>query len=431
MRRVAITGVGAITPVGNDAKATWDALLAGKSGIDTIATFDPSDFPVRIAGEVKGFEVTDLIPHRQARQVDKAIIYSLAAAKEALEDSGLTNFEADRVGVVVGCCVGGINQTIDQYQVLQERGWSRLSPFFLANFLPDSASGYIAIELGLKGPNCAVNSACASGSHSIAEGAHLIRSGQADAVLAGGTEGAINPLVLGGFCAMRGLAVNNEEPSRASRPFDLNRNGFVMAEGAAILCLEELEQAQARGATIYAEVVGAGSSNDAYNMITPDPEAEGVAAMMSRAIADADIEPDDVDYLNAHGTGDAARRLRRDEGDQARLRRARLQAPDLLDQVDGRPPLRRRGRARGDGLRPRDPPRDRPADDQPGRPRPGLRPRLHPARGAQARHRLRALERDGPRRPQRVRSAGPRLGRGLDSAKPSVLPRHGRIFVSH
>ncbi len=303
MRRVAITGVGAITPVGNDAKSTWDALLAGKSGIDTIATFDPSDFPVRIAGEVKGFEVTDLIPHRQARQVDKAIIYSLAAAKEALEDAGLTSFEADRVGVVVGCCVGGINQTIDQYQVLQDRGWSRLSPFFLANFLPDSASGYIAIELGLKGPNCAVNSACASGSHSIAEGAHLIRSGQADAVLAGGTEGAINPLVLGGFCAMRGLAVNNEEPWRASRPFDLNRNGFVMSEGAAILCLEELEQAQARGATIYAEVVGAGSSNDAYNMITPDPEAQGVAAMMSRAIADANIDPEDVGYLNAHGTG--------------------------------------------------------------------------------------------------------------------------------
>ena len=302
MRRVAITGVGAITPVGNDAKTTWDALLAGKSGIDTIASFDPSDFPVRIAGEVKGFEATDLIPHRQARQVDKAIIYSLAAAKEAIEDAGLTGFEPDRVGVVVGCCVGGINQTLDQYQVLQERGWSRMSPFFLANFLPDSPSGYIAIELGLKGPNCAVNSACASGSHSIAEGAHLIRSGQADAVLAGGTEGAINPLVLGGFCAMRGLATNNEEPWRASRPFDLNRNGFVMAEGAAILCLEELEQAQARGATIYAEVVGAGSSNDAYNMITPDPEAEGVAAMMSRAIADANIEPSDVDYLNAHGT---------------------------------------------------------------------------------------------------------------------------------
>jgi 3-oxoacyl-[acyl-carrier-protein] synthase II len=302
MRRVAITGVGAITPVGNDAKTTWEALLQGQSGVETIASFDPSDFPVRIAGEVKGFEPTDLIPHRQVRQVDKAVIYSLAAAKEALEDSGLTGFEPDRVGVVVGCCIGGINQTLDQYAVLQERGWSRMSPFFLANFLPDSPTGYIAIELGLKGPNCAVNSACASGSHSIAEGAHLIRSGQADAVLAGGTEGAINPLVLGGFCAMRGLAVNNEEPWRASRPFDLNRNGFVMAEGAAILCLEELEQAEKRGATIYAEVVGAGSSNDAYNMITPDPEAEGVAAMMSRAIDAAGIQPEDVDYLNAHGT---------------------------------------------------------------------------------------------------------------------------------
>ncbi len=302
MRRVAITGVGAITPVGNDAKTTWDALLEGKSGVDTITAFDPSEFPVRIAGEVKGFEPTDVVPHRQARQVDRAVLFALAAAKDALDDSGLVDFDPDRVGVVVGCCIGGINQTLDQYEVLQERGWSRMSPFFLANFLPDSPTGYLAIELGLKGPNCAVNSACASGSHSIAEGAHLISSGQADAVLAGGTEGAISPLVLGGFCAMRGLAMNNGEPERASRPFDLNRNGFVMSEGAAIVVLEELEQARARGATIYAEFVGAGSSNDAYNMITPDPEAHGVASMMSRALDVAGVRPEQVGYLNAHGT---------------------------------------------------------------------------------------------------------------------------------
>ncbi len=302
MRRVVITGVGAITPVGNDAKTTWDALLEGKSGVDTITAFDPSEFPVRIAGEVKGFEPTDVVPHRQARQVDRAVLFALAAAKDALDDSGLVDFDPDRVGVVVGCCIGGINQTLDQYEVLQERGWSRMSPFFLANFLPDSPTGYLAIELGLKGPNCAVNSACASGSHSIAEGAHLISSGQADAVLAGGTEGAISPLVLGGFCAMRGLAMNNDEPERASRPFDLNRNGFVMSEGAAIVVLEELEQARARGATIYAEFVGAGSSNDAYNMITPDPEAHGVASMMSRALESAGVQPEQVGYLNAHGT---------------------------------------------------------------------------------------------------------------------------------
>jgi 3-oxoacyl-[acyl-carrier-protein] synthase II len=178
-----------------------------------------------------------------------------------------------------------------------------MSPFFLANFLPDSPSGHLAIELGLKGPNCAVVSACASGSHSIAEGADLIRQGQADAVLAGGTEGAISPVVLGGFCAMRGLSSRNEEPERASRPFDADRDGFVIAEGAAILMLEDLETAEKRGATIYAEVLGAGSSNDAYNMITPDPEGEGVAAMMQRALDAAGIEPDEVDYLNAHGTG--------------------------------------------------------------------------------------------------------------------------------
>jgi 3-oxoacyl-[acyl-carrier-protein] synthase II len=323
MRRVVITGVGAITPVGNDAKTTWKALLEGKSGVDTITAFDPSQFPVRIAGEVKGFEATDVVPHRQARQVDRAVLFALAAAKDALADSGLNGFEPDRVGVVVGCCIGGINQTLDQYEVLQERGWSRMSPFFLANFLPDSPTGYLAIELGLKGPNCAVNSACASGSHSIAEGAHLISSGQADAVLAGGTEGAISPLVLGGFCAMRGLATNNEEPAKASRPFDVNRNGFVMSEGAAIVVLEEYEQAKARGATMYAEFVGAGSSNDAYNMITPDPEAEGVASMMSRAIQAAGVQPEQVGYLNAHGTatplGDIAetKAIKRVFGDHA------------------------------------------------------------------------------------------------------------------
>jgi 3-oxoacyl-[acyl-carrier-protein] synthase II len=302
MRRVVITGMGAVTPVGNDAKATWDALVAGQSGVDTITRFDPSDFPVRIAGEVKDFDPTEVVSPRLARQVDKAVLFSVAAAKEAMADAGMNGFQPERVGVVVGCCIGGINQTLEQYEVLQERGWSRMSPFFLANFLPDSPTGHLAIELGLKGPNCAVMSACASGSHSIAEGADLVRSGQADTVFAGGTEGAISPLVLGGFCAMRGLATRNDEPARASRPFDLNRNGFVMAEGAAILALEEYEQAKERGATIYAEVLGAGSSNDAYNMITPDPDGEGVASMMTRAIQVAGISPDDVDYLNAHGT---------------------------------------------------------------------------------------------------------------------------------
>jgi 3-oxoacyl-[acyl-carrier-protein] synthase II len=298
-----VTGLGAVTPVGNDVPTTWSSLLAGRSGVGTIEAFDPSEFPVRIAGEVKDLDPADVMSPKKARHVDRAVVFAVAAAREALADAGVNGFQPERVGVVVGCCVGGINQTLEQYDVLRERGWNRMSPFFLANFLPDSPSGHLAIELGLKGPNCAVVSACASGSHSIAEGADLIRQGQADAVLAGGTEGAISPVVLGGFCAMRGLSSRNEEPERASRPFDADRDGFVIAEGAAILMLEDLETAEKRGATIYAEVLGAGSSNDAYNMITPDPEGEGVAAMMQRALDAAGIEPDEVDYLNAHGTG--------------------------------------------------------------------------------------------------------------------------------
>ncbi len=302
MRRVAVTGMGAVTPVGNDVETTWNALVAGESGIDTITAFDPSEFPVRIAGEVKGLEPTDVMSAKKARHVDRAVLFAVAAAREAMGDAGMNGFTPERVGVVVGCCVGGINQSLQQWEVLKERGWDRMSPFFLANFLPDSPSGHLAIELGLKGPNCAVVSACASGSHSIAEGAELIRTGQADAVLAGGTEGAISPLVLGGFCAMRGLATRNDEPARASRPFDAGRDGFVMSEGAAVLMLEDYETAEKRGATIYAEVLGAGSSNDAHNMIQPDPTGTGVAAMMSRALETAGLEPEQVDYVNAHGT---------------------------------------------------------------------------------------------------------------------------------
>ena len=302
MRRVAVTGMGAVTPVGNDVETTWNALVAGESGIDTITAFDPSEFPVRIAGEVKGLEPTDVMSAKKARHVDRAVLFAVAAAREAMGDAGMNGFTPERVGVVVGCCVGGINQSLQQWEVLKERGWDRMSPFFLANFLPDSPSGHLAIELGLKGPNCAVVSACASGSHSIAEGAELIRTGQADAVLAGGTEGAISPLVLGGFCAMRGLATRNDEPARASRPFDAGRDGFVMSEGAAVLMLEDYDTAEKRGATIYAEVLGAGSSNDAHNMIQPDPTGTGVAAMMSTALETAGLEPEQVDYVNAHGT---------------------------------------------------------------------------------------------------------------------------------
>jgi 3-oxoacyl-[acyl-carrier-protein] synthase II len=303
MRRVAITGLGAITPLGDDANATWEALVAGRSGIDFIKQFDASEFPVRIAGEVKDFDPADHVSAKTARNVDRAVVFAIAAAREALADAGVNGYDPERVGVVVGSCVGGINQAVQQWDVLKERGWNRMSPFFLANFLVDAPTGFLAIELGLRGPNYAVVSACATGSSSISEGAELIRDGKADAVLAGGTEGAVTPLILGGFCAMRGLANDEENPAHAARPFDARRGGFVMGEGAAILMLEDLERASARGAKIYAEVLGHGTSNDAYNMVQPDPEATGVAAMMRQALETAGVAPEDVDYVNAHGTG--------------------------------------------------------------------------------------------------------------------------------
>jgi 3-oxoacyl-[acyl-carrier-protein] synthase II len=303
MRRVAITGLGAVTPLGNDAKATWDALVSGRSGIDFIRGFDASEFPVRIAGEVKDFDAAAVVSSRAVRHLDKPVLFALAAAKEAMADAGVNGYDPDRVGVVVGCCVGGISQAVEQWDTLKERGWSRMSPFFLPNFLVDSPGGYLAIELGLRGPNYAVVSACATGSSSIGEGADLIRAGQADMVLAGGTEGAVTPLILGGFCAMRGLANDEEEPARAAKPFDARRGGFVMAEGAAVLVLEDLDAAVARGATVYAEVVGHGGSNDAYHMAQPDPDATGVVAMMRQALEQADVPAEEVDYVNAHGTG--------------------------------------------------------------------------------------------------------------------------------
>ena len=310
MRRVAITGVGAVTPLANDAKSTWRGLLEGRSGIDTIRAFDPSPFDVQIAGEVKDFEPAGLVPAKEMRRIDRNVLFALSAAKEALADAGANGYRPERMGVVVGSCIGGFNQLMQQHEVLQERGPERVSPSFIQNILVDSASGQLAIELGIRGPNYAVVSACATGSHSVGEGAELIRQGHADAVLAGGTEACIHPLILAGFCSMRGLASANGDPTTASRPFDATREGFVMSEGAAVMMLEDLEAAQARGARIYAEILGYGASNDAYHMAAPDPGATGVVEMMRQALERSGVEPDDVDYINAHGTatplGDAA-----------------------------------------------------------------------------------------------------------------------------
>jgi 3-oxoacyl-[acyl-carrier-protein] synthase II len=302
LRRVFVTGLGAITPLGNDVTATWRAAVAAESGIDFIRSFDASGFPVRIAAEVKEFDPSAVAPAKEARRLDRNVLLALAAAKEAVADARFDGFDPARVGVVLGSAIGGFLGIMEQGEVLRERGPDRVSPHFLPNVLVDSASGQLAISLGLRGPNYAVVSACATGSHAIGEAAELIRRGDADAVLAGGTEACMHPLILAGFCAMRGLAAEDEHPPRASRPFDATRAGFVIGEGACVLVLEEHEAARARGAPVYAEVVGYGASNDAYHMAAPDPEFVGVAEMMRAALHRAKLEPGDVDYINAHGT---------------------------------------------------------------------------------------------------------------------------------
>jgi 3-oxoacyl-[acyl-carrier-protein] synthase II len=323
MRRVAITGLGAVSPLGLDVPSTWDAALAGRSGVGWIEAFDAAEFPVRIAAEVRGFELGELMPVKEARRTDRNVLLAVAAAQQAWDDAGVQHVDAARVGIVVGSAIGGIATIAEQQQTFVERGYDRVSPFFIPSVLVDTASGQIAIQLGLKGQNFAPVSACATGSTAVGEAAESIRRGQVDVALAGGTEAAITPLILAGFCAMRGLVAEEEDPTLASRPFDATRAGFVMGEGACILVLEELEAARARGATIYAEVLGYGASNDAHHLAQPEPEATGVAAMISAALEAAGVEPERVGYVNAHGTstplGDLAetRALKQVFGDHA------------------------------------------------------------------------------------------------------------------
>jgi len=302
MRRVAVTGLGAITPLGLDAPSTWEAAVAGRSGVDWISAFDPAGFPVRIAAEVKGFDPSGLVDAKEARRLDRNVLLAVGAAKEAWADAAIEAYNPARVGVVVGSAIGGLIGIAEQHRVLLDRGPDRVSPFFIPAVLVDTASGQIAIELGLRGPNYAVVSACATGSHAVGEAAEMIKRGAADVVLAGGTEACIHPLILAGFCAMRGLVAEEEEPALASRPFDATRAGFVIGEGAAVLVLEELEAARARGATVYAEVLGYGASNDAHHLAQPDPESVGVAEMMRSALERSGVEPEQVGYVNAHGT---------------------------------------------------------------------------------------------------------------------------------
>ena len=306
-----VTGLGAVTPIGNDARATWRAAVAGESGIDFIRSFDASGFPVRVAAEVKDFDPAAVASPKDARRLERNVLLALGAAREAVADASLDGvYDPGRVGILFGTAIGGFIGIMEQAEVLRERGPDRVSPTFLPNVLVDTASGQLAISLGFRGPNYAPVSACATGSTAVGEAAELIRRGDADAVLAGGAEACMHPLILAGFCSMRGLAAEEEHPPRASRPFDATRAGFVMGEGACVLVLEELEAARARGATVYAEVLGYGMSNDAHHLAQPDPESVGVAEMMRRALARSGVEPERVGYVNAHGTstplGDAA-----------------------------------------------------------------------------------------------------------------------------
>jgi len=302
VRRVVITGVGAVTPVGLDVPSSWAALLEGQSGVGRVTLFDASEYPVQIAGEVKGFDPSGRIDPKELRRMDRNVQLGLVAAQEAFADAGLeSNGVRDDIGVVFGSAAGGVGILLEQQRVLQERGLRRVSPFFLSNMLADSCSGQIAIALGLRGPNMAVVSACATGNHALGEAFETVRRGDAEAIIAGGAEAAIIPLVYAGFLAMRALA-HHPDPAQASRPFDKDRNGFVISEGAGAMVVEELEHAWARGARVYAEVLGYGSSNDAFDMAAP-AEGEGAVQTMLRALKKAGLDPEQVDYINAHGTG--------------------------------------------------------------------------------------------------------------------------------
>ncbi len=303
MRRVAVTGLGAVTPIGNDAPSTWKAALAGESGVDFIRSFDASEYPVRIAAEVKDFDPAAAGERRELRNLDRNVVLALAAGREAVADAGLDGaYDDARVGIIFGTAIGGFLGIMEQHDVLRERGPTRVMPTFIPSVLADAASGQLAISLGFRGPNYAPVSACATGSHAVGEAAEIIKRGDADAVLAGGAEACMHPLILAGFCAMRGLVAEEVDPRLASRPFDATRAGFVMGEGACVLVLEELEAARARGARVYAEILGYGASNDAHHMAQPDPESVGVKEMMRSALQRAGIEPEQVGYINAHGT---------------------------------------------------------------------------------------------------------------------------------
>lgn len=303
-RRVVITGIGLVSPLGVGTKESWEALLQGKSGVSRISRFDVSEYTSQIAGQVPGFDPLDFIDKKDARKMDPFIQYALAAAEIAVKDSGMEAalLKGNRTGVYVGSGIGGIGFIESTYRTLLEKGPGRVSPFFLVAAIINEASGQISIRFRAKGPNSATATACTTSTHAVGDSFRIIARGDADVMIAGGSEAPITPLGLAGFCAMRALSVRNEEPERASRPFDAERDGFIISEGAGIVIMEELGSAIKRGANIYAEVVGYGMSADAYHVTAPSLDGDGAVQCMSRAIEDAAISPEEIDYINAHGT---------------------------------------------------------------------------------------------------------------------------------
>lgn len=303
-RRVVVTGIGLISPLGLDAEGTWQAVRSGTSGIGKISLFDASSFPVQIAGEVKGFVPENYMDKKDVKKMDRFIQFAMAAAREAMAQSGLaiTPDNAERVGVAVGSGIGGLATIETQHKILLERGPGRMSPFFIPGIIINMASGQLSIEYGAKGPNVSTVTACATSSHSIGEAARYIRNGDVDAMICGGAEAAVTAIAVGGFAAMRALSTRNDEPERASRPYDIGRDGFVMGEGAGIFILEELEHAKARGAKILCELSGYGLCGDAYHISAPSEDGDGPCRVMQNALKDAGLEPSQIGYVNAHGT---------------------------------------------------------------------------------------------------------------------------------
>src|SRR5688572_11025295 len=310
-RRVVVTGFGCLTPVGNDVATTWRSILAGKSGAGPITKFDATTFPVRFAAEVKGFDPVEYMDRKEAKRADAYTQYAVAAAVQAMRDAGLENGQAagidpDRMGVIVGSGIGGLKSFEEQHDVYRERGQTKISPFFIPMFIADIAAGIVSMRFGAKGPNYATVSACATSAHAIGDAFRTIQYGDADVMITGGSEATVTPMAIGGFANMKALSERNETPATASRPFDATRDGFVMGEGAGIVILEELQHARARGAKIYAEIVGYGATGDAYHLTAPAPDGEGAQRAMRRALKDAGLAVDQVQYINAHGTSTPA-----------------------------------------------------------------------------------------------------------------------------